>query len=101
MRRLERTAAQLIMSSARSSSTASSSVDSAYFALPESSSVVLSTVQSVGHIVLNRPKALNALNLDMIRTIFPTLKVGTICVALGLICVCGRSGCIRLRFQLL
>uniref|UniRef100_UPI00358EEEF6 3-hydroxyisobutyryl-CoA hydrolase, mitochondrial-like n=1 Tax=Myxine glutinosa TaxID=7769 RepID=UPI00358EEEF6 len=36
--------------------------------------VILSQEGSAGIILLNRPKALNALNLDMARTILPQLK---------------------------
>ncbi len=70
MRRVDR-----ILRQALSSSSSSGLCDAAYFALPEGSSVVLGTVHNVAHIVLNRPKALNALNLDMIRVIEPTLRV--------------------------
>jgi hypothetical protein len=52
-----------------------SDYDSAYFPLPSDQPVVMEKVGAVGHIVLNRPKALNALNLDMIRIIYPKLKV--------------------------
>ena len=36
--------------------------------------VVLETVNNVGTVLLNRPKALNALNLPMIREIYPKFK---------------------------
>lgn len=36
--------------------------------------VILETVNKKGVIILNRPKALNALDLSMIRKIYPTLK---------------------------
>lgn len=39
--------------------------------------VLLDTKYHTGIITLNRPKALNALNLGMIRTIHPVLKVST------------------------
>ena len=39
--------------------------------------VTLEKVDTKGVITLNRPKALNALNLNMIRIIYPQLKVCT------------------------
>ena len=38
--------------------------------------VILETSGNKGVITLNRPKALNSLNLSMIRKIYPQLKVG-------------------------
>jgi len=38
--------------------------------------VLLDKVGRAGVITLNRPKALNALNLPMIRLLYPQLKVG-------------------------
>ena len=40
--------------------------------------VILEKVKDKGVITLNRPKALNALNLSMIRTIYPKLQVSMI-----------------------
>ena len=40
-----------------------------------SDEVVMEQVGGAGVITLNRPKALNALNLNMIRMIYPQLKV--------------------------
>lgn len=39
------------------------------------SEVILETAGNKGVITLNRPKALNSLNLNMIRHIYPQLKV--------------------------
>lgn len=41
----------------------------------ESGDVIVEKVGNKGVITLNRPKALNALSLDMIRQIYPVLKV--------------------------
>lgn len=37
--------------------------------------VILKTIDTKGLITLNRPKALNALNLSMIRKIYPQMTV--------------------------
>ncbi|CAN7940889.1 unnamed protein product, partial [Ixodes hexagonus] len=41
----------------------------------ETGDVIVEKVGNKGVIILDRPKALNALSLDMIRQIYPTLKV--------------------------
>lgn len=45
--------------------------------------VLLERVGCAGVITINRPKVLNALNLSMIRQVYPQLKV----------CVCERDKC--------
>ncbi|KAJ9599364.1 hypothetical protein L9F63_010126 [Diploptera punctata] len=40
----------------------------------EENDVLFNSVNNKGIIILNRPKALNALNLSMVRKIYPTLK---------------------------
>jgi len=42
-----------------------------------SDEALLEVRKKTGLITLNRPKALNALNLPMIRTMYPVLKVNT------------------------
>ena len=46
----------------------------------DSDEVVLNVVKGKGVIRLNRPKALNALNLNMINKMFPVLQVSLITV---------------------
>ena len=46
----------------------------------DSDEVVLDVVKGKGVIRLNRPKALNALNLNMINKMFPVLQVSLITV---------------------
>ena len=50
----------------------------AAFSQASNEEVILKTVDTKGLIVLNRPKALNSLNLTMIRKIFPQMTVRTI-----------------------
>ena len=47
----------------------------------DSDEVVLDVVKGKGVIRLNRPKALNALNLNMINKMFPVLQVSPITVS--------------------
>ncbi|KFM76385.1 3-hydroxyisobutyryl-CoA hydrolase, mitochondrial, partial [Stegodyphus mimosarum] len=49
-------------------------VDTCRKSMSTSSEVILETAGNKGVITLNRPKALNSLNLSMIRTIYPQLK---------------------------
>ncbi|XP_055940534.1 3-hydroxyisobutyryl-CoA hydrolase, mitochondrial-like [Argiope bruennichi] len=50
-------------------------VQTTWKAMSTDSEVILETCGSKGVITLNRPKALNSLNLSMIRKIYPQLKV--------------------------
>lgn len=79
-------AARRTMTSANASATASLDYDSAFFQIPNDQPVVLQQVDSVAHIVLNRPKALNALNLQMIQDIYPKLQVKHLSIC-GIDCI--------------
>lgn len=53
--------------------------------------VLLEIKNKVGVITLNRPKALNALNLNMIRQIYPVLKKWDLDPAVGLVVIKGAG----------
>ncbi|XP_020624992.1 3-hydroxyisobutyryl-CoA hydrolase, mitochondrial-like [Orbicella faveolata] len=53
--------------------------------------VLLEIKNKVGMITLNRPKALNALNLNMIRQIYPVLKKWDVDPAVGLVVIKGAG----------